>query len=164
MTCNKCGGSIGGPVCFSPGFLTGNSWAYSPGGDPEISVARNRNSKSHYTLLNNKFWTLPNSKDQNLIQMKFFSRIENTWEKEKMLATSVFFYSLNIFYSPILQVNPFLNKKFSTLPNWRVCRWLFQIWWKWQKVIQKGRKHFGKRRHCSLQAISSFPIVFSKDM
>ena len=44
----------------------------------------------------------------------------------------------------------------------RVCRWQIQIWWKWNKVIQMGRKHCGKRRNCSLRAISSFPTVFSK--
>ena len=46
----------------------------------------------------------------------------------------------------------------------RVCRRQFQIWWKWQKVIQMGRKHCGKRRNCSLRAISPFPIVFSKEI
>ena len=25
----------------------------------------------------------------------------------------------------------------------RVCRWQFQIWWKWKKVLQTGRKHCG---------------------
>ena len=44
----------------------------------------------------------------------------------------------------------------------RVCRRQFQIWQKWQKVIQTGRKHCGKRRNCSLQAISPFPTVFSQ--
>ena len=45
-----------------------------------------------------------------------------------------------------------------------VCSWQFQIWWKWQKVLQKGRKHSGKRRNYSLRAISPFPMVFSKDL
>ena len=31
-----------------------------------------------------------------------------------------------------------------------------------KKVIQKGRKRCGKRRNCSLRAISPFPIVFPK--
>ena len=46
----------------------------------------------------------------------------------------------------------------------RVCRRQFQIWRKWQKVIQTGRKHCGKRRNCSLLAISPFPTVFSKGL
>ena len=37
----------------------------------------------------------------------------------------------------------------------RVCRRPFQIWRKWQKVIQMGRKHSGKRRNCMLQAVFS---------
>ena len=32
-----------------------------------------------------------------------------------------------------------------------------------KKVIQMDRKHCGKRRNCSLRAISPFPTVFSKD-
>ena len=32
------------------------------------------------------------------------------------------------------------------------------------KVIQTGRKQCGKRRNCSLRAISPFPAVFSKDL
>ena len=35
---------------------------------------------------------------------------------------------------------------------------------KWQKVLQMCRKHCGKRRNCSLRAISPFPTVFSKDL
>ena len=46
----------------------------------------------------------------------------------------------------------------------RLCSWQFQMWWKWQKVFQMGRKHCGKRRNCSLPAISPFPTVFSKDL
>ena len=39
----------------------------------------------------------------------------------------------------------------------RACRRQFQIWWKWQKLLQKVRKHCGKRRNCSLRrAISPF--------
>ena len=33
-----------------------------------------------------------------------------------------------------------------------------------QKVLQKHRKHCGKRRNCSLRAISSFPTLFLKDL
>ena len=46
----------------------------------------------------------------------------------------------------------------------RVCRRQFQIWWKWQKVIQTGRKHCVECRNCSLRAISPFPTVFSKGL
>ena len=46
----------------------------------------------------------------------------------------------------------------------RVCRPQFQLWQKWQKVIQMDRKRCGKRRNCSLRAISPFPTVFSKGL
>ena len=42
----------------------------------------------------------------------------------------------------------------------RFCRRQFQIGWKWQKVCLTGWKHCGKRRNCSLRAISAFPTVF----
>ena len=45
-----------------------------------------------------------------------------------------------------------------------VCRRQYKIWWKWQKAVQTGKKHCGKRRNCSLRAISPFPTVFSKDL
>ena len=46
----------------------------------------------------------------------------------------------------------------------RVCRRQFQIWRKWKKIIQTWGKHCGKRRNCSLRAISPFPAVFSKGL
>ena len=60
-------------------------------------------------------------------------------------------------------INPFPNDKFKTHPNWTSRRQL-QILWAWQKVLQKGRKRCGKRRNCSLRAISPFSTVFSKDL
>ena len=33
-----------------------------------------------------------------------------------------------------------------------------------KKILQKGRKHCGKRRNFSYRAISPFPTVFSKDL
>ena len=56
------------------------------------------------------------------------------------------------------------NTNFRLFQTERVCGQQFQIWQKWQKVIQTGRKHCGKRRNCSLRAISPFPIVFSKGL
>ena len=46
----------------------------------------------------------------------------------------------------------------------RVCRRQFQIWLKWQKVIQTGRKHFRKRRNCSLHSVFKrlFPRGFKR--
>ena len=57
---------------------------------------------------------------------------------------------------------------FSQTTNFRLiqvgCRQQFEIWWKWKKVLKMDRKHFGKRRNCSLWAISPSPMVFSKDL
>ena len=46
----------------------------------------------------------------------------------------------------------------------RLVRQQFQLWWKWQQVFQKGRKHCWNRRNRSLWAISPFPTVFPKDL
>ena len=40
----------------------------------------------------------------------------------------------------------------------------FKLDEKLQKVIQTSGKYCGKRRNCSLQAISPFPTVFSKGL
>ena len=61
-------------------------------------------------------------------------------------------------------INHFPMINFRLFQTQRVCRQQFQIWWKWEKVSQTGRKHCGKRRNCSLWAISSFPTVFSEDL
>ena len=39
---------------------------------------------------------------------------------------------------------------------------MVQIRTNWGTVICLSRKHCGKRRNCSLRAISSFPTTFSK--
>ena len=74
------------------------------------------------------------------------------------------------FCKTIYPVHPLANNsrsvftKHSLTQTGRVCRRQFQIWWKWQKVIQTGRKHCGKKRNCSLRAISLFFTVFSKGL
>ena len=89
------------------------------------------------------------------------------WEKEKLLATINFSFSHNVFY-PIWHLFFILTHyqmtNFRFFRTERLCRRQFQIWQKWQKVIQAGRKHCGKRRNCSLRAISPFPTVFSKGL
>ena len=46
----------------------------------------------------------------------------------------------------------------------RVVRRQFQIKWKWQKVLQMGRKHYRKRRNYLFLAISPFWQFVSKDL
>ena len=63
--------------------------------------------------------------------------------------------------------NPFPNDKCCRLDQTdRVCGRQFHavFFFKWRKVHYTGRKHCGKRRNCSLLAISSFSTVFSKDL
>ena len=79
---------------------------------------------------------------------------------------SNFSFSHSVFYQ---FANPFRltyyqMTNFRLVQTERVCRRQFQIWWKWQKVFQTGRKHCGKRRNCSLWAIFPFPTVFSKGL
>ena len=56
-----------------------------------------------------------------------------------------------------------LSQTTNFRPNWKSCRWQLKILWKWQQILQKGRKHFGKRRNCLIWAISPFPTMFLKD-
>ena len=67
-------------------------------------------------------------------------------------------------FKHILSFTHYQTTNFRLFQTERVCRRQFQIWRKWQKVIQTGRKHCGKRRNCSLRAISPFPTVFSKGL
>ena len=60
------------------------------------------------------------------------------------------------------QLTHYQTTNFRLFQAERVCRRQFQIWQKWQKVIQMGRKHCGKRRNCLLRAISPFPSVFKR--
>ena len=62
-----------------------------------------------------------------------------------------------------MYLNPYPNDKFRFSQTERVCRRQFQIWRKWLKVLRMGRKRCGKRRNCSLCAISPFHTVFLKD-
>ena len=65
-------------------------------------------------------------------------------------------------FSRLSYLTHYQMTSFGLFQTERVCRRQFQIWRKWQKVILTGRKHCGKRRNCSLRAISPFPTVFSK--
>ena len=78
-------------------------------------------------------------------------------------------------YIPLTVIDNFTRMMYSVLPlsettnfrifqNESVCRRQFQIRYKWQKVLQTGRKQRGNRRNCWLPAISPFPTVFSKDL
>ena len=105
------------------------------------------------------------------LKFVIWNRVENIqWAKEKMVVTSIFSFSHN-FFSKSLKVimvgNELTHYQMTIFRHFRIerlCRRPFQIWRKWQKVIQTGRKHCGKGRNCSLRAISPFPTVFSKGL
>ena len=84
---------------------------------------------------------------------------QNRLENKKELSI---WNSLNT--TRILSLTLSETTNFRLFQTERVCRRQFRIWWKLQKVLQTGRKHCGKRRNCSLRAISPFPTVFSKDL
>ena len=93
--------------------------------------------------------------------------LNNTWSKSYWRANKFFTLDTcllvnNFFIRCCLTLSQTTN--FRLFQSWRVCRRQFQICWKWQKALKMGRKHCGKRRNCSLRAISPFPTVFSKDL
>ena len=73
-------------------------------------------------------------------------------------------YRANTCWSECISWTFLKTTKFSLFQTERVCRQQFEIWWKKQKVLQTCRKHYWKRRNCSLWAISPFHTMFSKDM
>ena len=58
----------------------------------------------------------------------------------------------------------FQTTNFRTFRTQKICRRQFQIENDGRKIPETGRKHWGKRRSCSLRATSPFPTVFSKDL
>ena len=59
------------------------------------------------------------------------------------------------------ELTHYQTANFRLFQTERVCRWQFQIWRKWHKVIQKGRKRCGKRRNRYEQFLL-FPQCFQK--
>ena len=65
----------------------------------------------------------------------------------------------------LIPVNPFFQRQIldaSKVKEFADGNLKFNV--KGRKVLQMGRKHCGKRRNCSLRAISPYPTVFSKDL
>ena len=90
-------------------------------------------------------------------------------EKEKLLVTAIFSFSTALLLPPdnsgfcgkVVTLSQMIN--FEIFQPERVCRRQFQVLFEWQKVLKKCRKHCGKRKNCSLCAISPFLTVFLKD-
>ena len=51
---------------------------------------------------------------------------------------------------------------FSLFQTERVCQRQFQIWWKWKKVLRKGRKHWEKEKLLVTSNFSSSHSVFER--
>ena len=80
-----------------------------------------------------------------------------------ILRLSGFGHNMNFWLVPFNILTHYQTTNFRLFQTERVCGRQFQIWRKWQQVIQTGRKHCGKTRNCSLQAISPFShIVFKR--
>ena len=120
----------------------------------EIARAGNRTSKPQFSSSTSKFLScLKHLQTTNSLWLKWnlsLNEVKVYREKEKNNCWSAAFFP----FSAIC-----LNSRLFQTD--RVCRRRFQIWWKWQVVLRKGRKHRGKRRNCSLRAISLFHTVFS---
>ena len=109
------------------------------------------------------------------MEESFSNRKKTQSEKEKLLVTSNFSFSHSVFRRLVSQRRQKVSlcgngltlsqtTYFRLFQTERLCRRQFQIWWKWKKVFQTGRKHCQKRRNCSLRAISPFPTMFSEDL
>ena len=109
----------------------------------------------------------PNSKNMDWSKLKAFPD-DNLNVVQLMKFVNETIENMSRMFSKCLYhrvVNPSPKRRYFVIVQIeRVCRRQFQIWWKLQKVLQMGRKHWGKRRNCSLRAISPFPTVFSKDL
>ena len=111
--------------------------------------------------------------------MKKFLKILFLWKSWSDFEISLQKYSLyDPFQKLVVNVDSSKNNTLLLAPACGAFVWLIldssklkgffrqqiQIWRKWQKAIQTGSKHCGKRRNCSLRAISPFPTVFSKGL
>ena len=56
----------------------------------------------------------------------------------------------------VLDLTLFQTTNFRFFQTERVCRWQFQVWRKWQIVLQTVRKHCGKRKKLLFMSIFSF--------
>ena len=94
--------------------------------------------------------------------------LKTLWVKEKIdvLVTSISSFSYYVFQQwphqrYFISVNP-LSDNFRLFQTERVCRQQLQIWRKWQKVIQMGRKHCGKGGIARYEQFLPFPQCFQK--
>ena len=102
-------------------------------------------------------------------------RVKTLWEKEKMLVTSIFSFSLNISKAPSIRVmKTYDHVVKASLYTKRQFLKLVQIEsnfaddknkcnFKTEFLSGMGRKYCRKRRTCWLPAFCTFPTIFSND-
>ena len=98
---------------------------------------------------------LNNTKEETLILEK----------REKMLVTSIFSFFPHIlhFNRQFLSFNPLPHMPILESSNSATNKdMMSKIWTNWETIIWLSSKHCGKRRNCSLPAISPFSTMFSK--
>ena len=76
---------------------------------------------------------------------------------------SLFIHLFILLLLLFFQFNPFPNDKLDSSKFKEFVDDNFELEENGEKLSRKDRKRCGKRRNCSLRAISPFPTVFSKD-
>ena len=117
-------------------------------------------------MINNKWWHLPlkvfkTMKDKTLV-ISIFLLFSLGCQIALSIESPLIIFQTMIFWFIDLTLSQTTN--FRLFQTERVCRWQFWMYWKLQKVFQIGRKLCGKKRNCSMRAISPFPTEFSKDL
>ena len=102
---------------------------------------------------------LPCTEWSNILDMCWWRRLEISVQEGVNACYPQFVFSSSIYF--LLTLSKVTKFRPETAI---VCQQPFQIRWKWQKVLLKGRKHYGKTRNSSIRARSPFPTVLSKDL
>ena len=90
------------------------------------------------------------------------SLLKTLGEKEKLLGTSNFSFSHSVFY-PLGDFSAiFIKLEIVVCKLFQFGSLKYIVLGKSLSFFQRGRKHCGKRRNCSLRANTPFPTVFSK--
>ena len=131
--------------CFQKGFFP-RSWLCSK----ELSI---------YTISFSRIANIDSLSDDKILFLSKLKAFEDDKFSQTVLWKKGYLHNYGFMLLTLSQTTNF--RHFHTE---RFCRRQFEFWLKWRKVLKKGRKHCGKRRNCSLQAISPFPTVFSKDL
>ena len=126
-------------------------WAFC-----NLSSANASNYDSSQVLSFSKTLTLPKMNDDFYLRN---CKLKHCVQKMTSLLTIIFLFFPQCFLllNPLPHM-PILGSSNSAANKDRVAK----IWTNGDTIICLSRKHCGKRRNCSLRAISPFPTMFSK--